>query len=81
MITKTDLDAKLSSLNRKVTKNKSKHLLVENELNKLKTFDFSYFCGKNYFDEDVTQNYIFQPISKYLKVADVNYINYFIIEI
>ena len=73
MITKTDFHAKLSSLNRKITKNKSKHLLVENELNKLT----SYFRGKNYFDEDGTQNYyIFQPISKYLKVAYVNDINY-----
>ena len=37
LITKTDFDAKLSSLNRKITAIKSKHLLVENELNKLKT--------------------------------------------
>ena len=37
LITKTDLDAKLSSLNEKTTQNKSKHLLIENELNKLKT--------------------------------------------
>ena len=78
MITTTDFDAKLLSLNRKITKNKSKHLLVENKLNKLKSFDYSYFRGKNYFDEDGTQNYyIFQPISKYLKVAyviDINYI-------
>ena len=34
-ITKTDFDAKLSSLNRKSTQNNSKHLLVENELNTL----------------------------------------------
>ena len=73
MITKTDFDAKLSVLTRKITKNKSKHLLVDNELNQLKTFDSSYFRGKNYFDEDGTQSYyIFQPISKYLKVAYVN---------
>ena len=77
VITKTDFDAKLSGFNRKITNNKSKHLLVENELNKLKTFDSSYFRCKNYFDEDGTQNhYIFQPISKYLKVAYVNDINY-----
>ena len=31
LIIKTGFDAKLSSLNRKITKNKSKHLLVENE--------------------------------------------------
>ena len=69
MITKTDFDAKLSSLNRKITQNKTKHLLVENELNKLKTFDSSYFIGKIDFDEDGTQNYlVFQPLNKYLKL-------------
>ena len=68
LITKTDFDAKLSSLNRKITSNKSKHLLVENELKKLKTFDSSYFRGKNYFEEDGAQNYlVFQPMYKYLK--------------
>ena len=46
LITKTDFNAKLSSLNRKITSNKSKHLLVENELEKLKTFDSSYFIDK-----------------------------------
>ena len=35
LITKTDFDAKLSSLNRKITQNKTKHLLVENELTTL----------------------------------------------
>ena len=30
LVTKTDIDAKRSSLNRKITVNKSKHLLVEN---------------------------------------------------
>ena len=43
LITKTDFDAKLSSLNRKIIQNKTKHLLVKNELNNLKTFDSSYF--------------------------------------
>ena len=39
--------------------------------------ELSYFHGKSYFDEDGTQNYyIFQPISKYLKVAYVNDVNY-----
>ena len=73
LIPKADLDAKLSSLNRKITSNKSKHLLVENELKKLKTFDSSYFKVKNYFEEDGTQNYlIFQPKYRYFKrIADV----------
>ena len=65
--TKTDFDAKLSSLNRKITANKSKHLLVENEVKKLKTFESSYFRGKNCFDEDGIQNYlVFQLMYKYL---------------
>ena len=68
-MTKTDFDAKLSSLNKRVTANKTKHLLVENKLKKLKIFDFSYFIGKNHFEEDRTQNYLlFQPLSKYFKV-------------
>ena len=69
LITKTDFDAKLLSLNKKITSNKTKHLLVENELNKLKTFDWSYFIGKSRFEEDGTQNYlVFQPLNKYFKL-------------
>ena len=56
LITKTDFDAKLSSLNRKITKNKTVHLIVKNELNKLKTFDSSYYNGKSYFEEDGKAN-------------------------
>ena len=68
-MTKTDFDAKLSSLNKRVTANKTKHLLVENKLKKLKIFDFSYFIGKNHFGEDRTQNYLlFQPLHKCFKV-------------
>ena len=32
MITNTDFDAKLLSFNRKITQNKTKHLLIENKL-------------------------------------------------
>ena len=63
LITNTDFDAKLSSLNRKITSNKSKHLLVENELKKLKNIWFEDFIGKSHFEEDGTQNYlVFQPM-------------------
>ena len=76
LITKTDFNAKLSSLNRNITQNKSRHLLVENELNKLKTFDFSYFIGKIHFEGDGTQNcLVFQPINKYLKVDHSDYVS------
>ena len=69
LIKKTDFDHKLSDLNIKIVSNKRKDIVIEKELR--------YFHGENYFDEDGNQNYyIFQPISKYLKVAYVNDINY-----
>ena len=43
LITKTNFDAKLSSLNRKITANKTKHFLNDNDLN--------YYHGKQYFDD------------------------------
>ena len=56
-------------LSKKITKNKSKQLRVENELKKLKTFDSSSFIGKSHFEEDCTQNnLVFQPTNKYFKV-------------
>ena len=65
MVTKTDFDAKLSSLNGKITINQTKHLLVENEFKKLKTFNSSYFRRKSHFKEDGTQNYlVFRPINR-----------------
>ena len=79
MVTKTDFDAKLSGLNKKTTKNKTDHLLVQNELNKLKTFDSGYFIGKSRFEEDgVQNNLVFQPLNKYFKVitnANTKYIS------
>ena len=76
LITKTEFNAKLSNLNRKITANKSKHLLVENELKKLKTFNSSSFIGKSHFEEDGVQNYlVFQPVIRYFKViTDTNHI-------
>ena len=65
LITKTDFDAKLSSLNRKITVNKTKHFLNDNDL--------SYYRGKQYFDEGSgKQNYlIFLPMGKYFKLNSV----------
>ena len=55
MIAKTDFDAKLSSLNKRITQNKTEQLVVESELNKLKTFDSGYLIGKSHFEVDGTQ--------------------------
>ena len=46
LVTKTDFDAKLKALSGTVTKNKSKEILLDNELKKLKTFELKYFRGK-----------------------------------
>ena len=44
-------------------------MFVESELNKLKTFDSSYFVGKSHFEEDGKQNYlVFQLLNKYFKL-------------
>ena len=72
MITKTDFDAKLSSLDRKTTKNKTDHLIFKNELNNLKTFDSGCFIGKSHFEEDGTDNYlVFQQIIRYFKINTI----------
>ena len=46
-------------------------------MNKLKTFDSSYYHGKNYFDEDGALNYlVFQPLNKYFKlIANTSYVS------
>ena len=51
LITKTDFNAKLKAITDRVTKNIFKHLLIENELKKLKKNDLSYFTGRNYFGD------------------------------
>ena len=64
-MTKTDFDAKLPSLNRKITINKTKHFLNDNDL--------SYYRGKQYFDErSGKENYlVFLPMGKYFKLNSV----------
>ena len=70
----------MSNLNRKITQNKSKHLLVENELSKLKTFYFWLFYWKKllfHFGEDGIQNYVvFQPMYRHFKmITNTDYIS------
>ena len=53
-------------------------MLVENELNKLNTFDSSYFIGKSHFEEDGTESYlVFQVMYRYFKVFSITqYLEY-----
>ena len=77
LITKTDFDTKFSGLYRKIATNKTKALLIENELNKLKAFDSSYFIGKSHFEEDGKQKYlVLPPINRNFKViANTDYVS------
>ena len=77
MVTKTDFDNKVSSLDSKIAANKTKNESVENEIKKLKTLDLSYFIGKSLFEESGAQNYlVFQPLNKYFKlIASTDYVS------
>ena len=69
LVTKTIFDNTVSSLDSKIAENKTKNGSIENDLEKLKTFDLSYFIGKSHFEEDGKQNYlVFQPIIRYFKI-------------
>ena len=46
LVTKIGFVTKLIRLNKKINSNKTKHVLVKNELKKLRTFDSSYFKGQ-----------------------------------
>ena len=69
LVKNTDFDTRLKKISDRITRNKTKHLLVENELKKLKAFDSSCFLGKNYFEgNDGAQNsLVFQVGEKYFK--------------
>ena len=63
LIRKPDFHFKLKGISDRVTKNKTKYLLVENELKKIQKSDAAYFRGKSHFEEEGTQNYlVFQPM-------------------
>ena len=82
-VKKTDFDDKLKNMNKNVTSNKTKHAIVENELNELSekvkaistkglTKDlinkFSILNGAKYFSSGIFQNYlVFIPAKKYIK--------------
>ena len=70
----TDSDNTTSSLDSKITDNKTKCKSIENELKQLKTLDPSYFIVKYYFDEDGAQNnLVFQSIHRYFKITNTKY--------
>ena len=69
-VSNTGFDSKLAQENVIAKRNfDAKIIEHENNIKKLQTFDSSYFNGKNYFDEDGTQNYlVFLLISRYFSL-------------
>ena len=69
-VSTTGFDSKLAQAS-VITKRNFDAKIIEFEKNikKLQTFDSSYLRGKNYFDEDGTQNYlVFIPIDRYFRL-------------
>ena len=52
LVSKTDFDNKLTSFNRQITSNKTKHLEVRKKLNSLTTNDYNFFLVRVYFTSD-----------------------------
>ena len=71
MITKTDFDAKLKNISDRVTNNKSKYLLLDNELKKLKTLVDS--TAKIKFDEVQKENSFDRGFFYYLEQSYLVY--------
>ena len=69
-VSHTGFDSKLAQANVITKRNfDAKIIEIEDNINKLQTFDLSYFRGKSYFEEDGTQNYLeFQPIIRYFRI-------------
>ena len=63
LVNKTDFDNKLTSFNRQITSNKTKHLEVQKKLNSLVTKDYNFFLGGTYFtSNDVSKNtFVYEP--------------------
>ena len=60
VVNKTDFDNKLTSFNRWITSNNTKHLEVQKKLNSLITKDYNFFLGRIYNDR--SQNtFVYQP--------------------
>ena len=84
LVRKTDFDDKLKNLNKKVTSNKTKHVLVENELNEvsekiklLSTKDFDFLLGRMYFTRNDGFQYLFvyQPTFSVLDLKRARVLN------
>ena len=69
-MTHTEFDNKLTSSNKRIISNKTKHLEVEKKLDSLIIKDHNFFLGRIYFaSNDGSQNiFVYQPTFNALKI-------------
>ena len=69
-MTKTEFDNKITSFNKRITSNKTKHLEVEKKLEDLITKDHNFFLSRIYFkSNDGSQNmFVYQPTFNVLEL-------------
>ena len=60
---KTDFDSKLTSFNRRISSNKTKHFEVQKKLNSLITANYNFFLGRIYFtcNDGSQSTFVYQP--------------------
>ena len=63
LVNKTDFDNEITSFNKQITSNKTKHLEVPKKRNSLITKDFNFFIGKIYFasHDGCKHTFAYQP--------------------
>ena len=63
LVKKTDFDNKLTSFNKRITSNETKHLGVDKKINSLTSKYYTVFLGRIYFiSNDGSQNtFVYQP--------------------
>ena len=66
---KTDFDTKLTSFHKRINSNKTRNLVPEKELKRLKIIDLSYFRGEFFFGNNVFQDmFVYQPTLNTLQI-------------
>ena len=80
LVTKTDFDNKLTSFNKRITSNKTKHLEVQKKLDSLITKDYGFFSGWIYFTSNYgSQNmFVYQPTFNVLELKIDKFAEYII---
>ena len=69
LVTKTDFDNELTSFNKQITSNKTKHLNVQKKLDSLITKDYNFFLGRMYFtSNDGSQNVCLLTNTWYVRI-------------